>query len=547
MNHLKIPTLAILSMTALMVPSSAQTAGMAQQVPPELAQGKFSNVAVGISLAESNQADQWLIRSPGVNGGVPVAWSTGTFGLATPNHPDFSVGALTAQWPSPPTPPKFGGISTGGEVMPVVSATGKMVMTTGNWYMLSISVGRQAQGIAGSLLRSRTFNSAGPRSPAGDILSYYAVGSTGINPALVDTVRLEYSREQLQLQQPSPATSVMREVANHDFGLGVISIDPDNRAGSMFPVRDRFYFTLTKEWVNQVGSSYSLASQTVNASTIYEMTWNGSQWSAPTVAFSHAMLFPNRAIGSVEIDALSVDRGGAGVSSPPDRTVFSLTPASDDSVLGTYDQILVYQRGNTSIPQCNTTALLAADSPTVATPVREKFGLIARTNFTGTGEPDNVTSTCGGDPKEPYQVGSVVGVATGDTPCGSGRLGLSVLRTAVPPGGVADDNDNPYGTGPVHTLHLQVSGLDFAPYTWGFIVFYIEGPPGTTTAPVQWGAPYWIDPSASQRNTLDVAVAMPSALLNVPLRLSARCVGVNITAPQVGVDLRSSWVISILL
>jgi len=511
---------------------------------PQEAQGKFSNFPVGILLTDPSptQADQWLIRSPGVSSGVPVVWTVSSFGAATPDHPDYSFSALTDHWApgSPVPPPEFGGISSGGEVMPAVDDEGEMIMTIGNWYMLSITVKSQADGLDGSLLRTRTANS---RNPAGDILSYYAIGSTGINPALVDTVRLEYSREQLRLQAPLPVATGDREIANHDFGVGVISIDPEERAGSMFPVRDCLYFTLTQAWVLLAGSTFELDNLPANASTIYVMTWDGSEWSDPAIAFSHSLLFPERDVGTVEIDALSVDRG-SGTALSPDRTVFSLTRESDLPESGsvpesTFDQILVYQRGNSVNPTCPTTALIAADSISVSA----KFGLKPRADFTPLGEPDDVGSTCGGDPKEPYQVGPIAGVATGQAPYGASDLGLSLIRTRLPFQGWVDGTTVPPNSGIVETLHMQVTGLEYQPHTWGFIVFYIDGPNG----PEQWGSPYLIDAAASARNALEVPVSLPTSVLNVPLRIRAKCIGVDAAAPQTLVDLGESWVITIVL
>jgi len=54
------------------------------------------------------------------------------------------------------------------------------------------------------------------RDPSGDILSYYASGSQGIHAALVDTVRLESSREQLKLDAVLPAPSAPSSIQNFD-------------------------------------------------------------------------------------------------------------------------------------------------------------------------------------------------------------------------------------------------------------------------------------------------------------------------------------------
>lgn len=527
--------------------ATAFAQGMAQQVFPEEGQGKFSNYPVGLGMYDPTQSEKSLIRAPSVVGGVPVPWSSAIFGAATTNHPDYSLTALTAHWWSGSSVPEFGGISTGGEVMPAVNTDGRMIMTTGNWYMLSITVGRNAKGEDYSLLKSRTVvpgsSPAVARNPAGDILSYYAKGSTGINDDLEDTVRLEYSREQLQLQDPLPTATGPRELTNHDFGVGVISVDPGNRSETIFPVRNAFYFTLSLAWVTGPGSALQLDSEYVNASTIYGMIWNGTTWDDPFIAFTHAELFPGYDLHEVEIDALSVDKGSGTVGSP-DRAVFSLTPDSDDVTDGTFDQILVFQRDGSAGGLCDTTALLIADSTTPGTRVSERFGLKPRTSFVpGLGEPDNVRSTCGGDPKEPYEVGPVCGIATGANPTGDGDMGLSVVRTCVPVYFPENDEELPPAGPPamVETLNFEVTGFDFDGFDLGFIRLYIEGANG----PEQLGAAYWIDPASEALNALDIAIPMENYVIGLPVKLRARCVGFNFSDPNNPVELLESWVITI--
>ncbi|MBL8861745.1 MAG: hypothetical protein JNK02_07000 [Planctomycetes bacterium] len=536
-------TMILLITTGLAVPCRAQlTPGMAQQIFPYTAQGLFSNLPVGLTVDEPGEGSWWWVRAPGTNSGVPVEWSSAHFGTATLTHPDFSLEALTAHWRPSGLTPSFGGVSTGGEVMPRVDSGGQMIMTPSNWYMLAVSVDPLAQGVPGSLLRSRT---TGGRNPAGDLLSYYAVGSTGIHPAFVDTARLEYSREQLALQQAGPATATPREIANHDFGLGVISIDPQNRAGNMFPVRNCFYFTLTQAWVldaTQAFPAFQLGGFPPSWSTIYVMTWSDTPslgWSEPQIAFSHAELFPGCPLGTVEIDALSVDKG-QGSPLYPDRAVFSLTPASDWG--GAFDQILVHQRAPTA---CATTALMTDGAFETSTKVSTKLGLRPRP-AEGIGEPDDVRSTCGGDPIEGFTIGPVMGLATPEHRQGDGELGLTAVRrsTAVQgaPDGTATSMD---------TLHIQVTGLDHAPHMLGFVVLYLEGPPvpvgGIPAAPQQLGEPIWIDPASSARNALDISVSVPAKAGATASRFSARCFGLDFTSAWTITPLRESWVLSIRL
>lgn len=531
----------LLVVAGLAVPARAQvTPSMAPQIDPQIAQGLFSNLAVGMTVIDANENVSWWIRAPGVNGGVPVEWNSAGFGAAAAGHPDFSFQALTQHWTPAGPPPEFGGISTGGEIMPTVNASGRMTMTVDNWYMLSVAVDSHATGLPGSLLANRAANN---RNPAGDILAYYAIGSTGIHPAFPETVRLEDSREQLALQAGAPATAAVREIRNHDFGLGVVSADPRGRAGTMFPVRNCFYFTLTQAWVDETTLAhpgFQIDATTPNASTVYVMTWSDTsqlQWSAPRIAFDHATLFPNRAIGEVEIDALSVDKGGQ-TPAMAARVVFSLTPDSDGAA--PYDQILVYQR----FPwECSTTPLMTDPAHGATARVSDKLGLRPRP-ATGTGEPDNVGSTCGGDPREPFVVGPIMGIATSQNRQGGGTLGLTMVRESA----IDDDLDS---TEPMQdVLHVQVTGLGHEPHALGFVGLFLEGPAVppwvTPAAPVLIGDPIWIDTASEARNSLDVAFPIPADNGTTPMRVSAQLFGVDFTPSITVVPLRESWVLAIL-
>ncbi|MEQ1730676.1 MAG: hypothetical protein ABL982_20090, partial [Vicinamibacterales bacterium] len=424
-------------------------------------------------------------------------------------------------------------------------------MTAGNWFMLAISVDGTSKGVAGSLLRQRTVN--GTISAAGDILSYYAIGSSGINTALVNTVRLESSMAQLKTQQVPPATNAIREIANHDIGMGVSAEDELNQAGNQFPARDSFYFTLTKSWASLASSANLLLdSQAPNASTVYGMTWSMTptpQWSAPFIVFSHATLFPNLAPNTIEIDALSVDRGSPpsmSAANAPKRVVFSLTRASNTYATSpntTFNQILVYQ----SSPITVTTRPLMTDPLyPVSRPQSQKFttkiGL--RENVDGEGQPDDVTSTCGGDPKEGHAIGAVFALATDQIDAGAGTLGISALRTT--PITTLDEE----GQELTDTLHIQVTGMNHSPHLLGYIQFFIEPPvfvpgQGAPVPPQLWGPEFWIDAAAAQRNTIDVQVPLPCIIGNEVFRFSATCYGVIFTPAPVAVPLRYSWVLSI--
>ncbi len=543
MYHCKRSAAIPFALALLALPGAARPL-QGTPVNPVLAQGVFSNFAVGMTVGGTGAPGDLVIRAPGVNGGIPIQWSAGTFTSASATHPNYSYGALTtwAQGSSNPLP-SFGGISTGGEVMPIVRWNGELDMAPMNWFMLSIGVAPNARGVAGSVLSMQTQN--GTRNPAGDILSYYFIGSQGVNQALVDHSFLESSREQLKLND-IPTSAADRVIRNFDWGMGVLSSDPGARAGSMFPVKNCFYFTLTQAYVNSI-PGLLLDGLPPSSSTVYAMTWTGAPlaWTAPKRAFTSLELFGAGKDGVVEIDALSVDKG-SGSWELPSRAIVSLTLASNPSPGAAYDQLLVYQRGTTTLAQPLQTD---HEHENPAQTFSQKIGL--RLVADPTGGPDEVTGTCGGDPKEPYIIGPVVAIATDQPRTGAGTLGLSAMRTCP-----HDPNGNPdgdYETPTDDTLHIQVSGMnhsdDDSDYDLGFIQLFIEQRVytghGIPAAPTPWGEALWIDTTTEGRNTLDVSIPVPCTLLNETFRFSAKIYRVLFTPAPVAYQLRESCVLSI--
>ena len=525
MKLLTLRTSYLLATVSLALPASAQSLP-GTPVQPELAQGLFSNLAVGMTLKDG-QDSALRVRAPGANNGIPVEWSDATFGSATADHPDFSFQALT-RWAPVGMTPEFGGISTGGDIMPPVDSQGRMQMAPGLWCMVSVVLDSQAIGTSGSLLKSRVQRG---KNPATEIMSYYVEGSTGIHPRLVDTVRIEYTDVQLNLQlaQPQPAGS--REIVNHDFAMGVHSSNSTGQSDPMFPIWDRFYFTLTKPYAERLAaSSINLGGQAPSASNVYLILWDASQleWTAPTIAFQHNELFPAHAVGTVEIDALSVFVHHSGQS----RVVISLTPESDVWPNSVFDQLLVYQR-NASSTMCPTTALKTPAGMTIT----QKKGLRPRTgpgSTPTTGAPDNVNSACIGDPYELIARSRRMGTATDELRQGDGQLGFTAVRHS-PPNSAMDE------------LHVQVTGLDIEDMSQGVVWLHQEGPVGSSSAPVPFGAPILIDAASMSRNAVDLMYSVPRTIGPTPLRFSAQLWGADLSGTPSYKLLRESWVLSVHL
>lgn len=534
----RIRHLASRSVSAALALLCAATSLQAQAtiVWPTQAQGMFSNWPLGLSLGSSG-TEELHIRALGTASGVPVAWTSSSFSAAGPNHPDYSTSALTNHWnpSSLPTAPRFGGISTGGDQMPSVSDTGVLNLEAENWYSISFTVAPDARGKQGSLLESRA---AGALDPSGDIFTYYTIGSTAIHPEFPDTIRLEASRAQLQLRGAAPGPVENRAIRNLDYGIGVISVDPEARAVDIFPVTESFYFSLTKAWVTEAmqlnPSGYLIAGQVPSEATVYSMQWVNGSWTEPAIAFTHQELFGVGCTSPhcVEIDALTVDQGSV-IAGWPHRVVFSLTPASDEAPGGPFDQLLVYQRGMNPVP-CPTTSL-KVQTPGGNKRVTDHVGLGDHDDYPSDG-PDDITSTCGIDPDESSQEGPVVGIATEDEHKGDGKLGLSAFRSDTPSDPTNED-----------VVHLQVTGLDFPGYELGFIQLYLEGPvPEKGSEPASGtpsGPPIWIDPASAANNALDLVLPTSHAVGGTHFRVSARLIGVNLS-PFDAHELRESWVIT---
>lgn len=547
MNH-SIRSAAIpIGLALLAVPGSAQPwqLPLAPVYPPE-AQGMFSGFSVGMTVGGVGTPDPLVIRAPGVYGEIPTTWTAGTFTPASALHPDYSIDALTTWAPAPNSNPtlgpivpevSFGGISTGGEVMPFVQTNGELTMTTGNWFMLSVAVAPSATGVGSSVLDYQRAMANPPRNPAGDIFSYYAVGSQGINTALVDHAFLESSREQLKIDYlTTPAAT--HEILNLDYGMGVISTDPTGKTGNMFRVRDCFYFTLTLAYVNQM-PSVLIGNQPINAWSVYGMHWNGSTWDAPQTVFSSSQLFQMENPG-VEIDALSVFRGPSNTWNQPLRVILSLTLASNAATAagGPFDQILVWQSGWNQGVQTLKTAPLYANG--TSRTFSERLGL--RTT-SAEGGPDEVTATCGGDPPDLHVEDAVVALATDEPKTGPGTLGCSAIRTCPhDSNGSADDDSDVTDD----TLHIQVTGLEHSTWQYVLVQLFDEGPVGTGT-PQAFGPLYLVDATSLALNAYRIDLAVPCNLIPLKWRFSATLYGLNFAPGPVCMPLGESCVLTIKL
>lgn len=523
--------------------AGASHAQLATQIPYGTAQGYVTGWAMGITAVDtlsSSQTGAIRIRAPAVKDGKPTAWTATDFGAATGAHPDYSLAALAANWgltfPVTSLPVNlFGGISTGGDVTPKVDAGGTLQPHPRLWFALNFTLSPGATGTNGSLINSR-YDALPGHDVSGDVYSYYPfIGST-LPSVYADTVRVEHTQVQLGFDSSSA------RVTNIDYGIGMISIDPNANLGTLMPVRNCFYFTLTKQALTSVPAGHSwpvwVAGHTVNPSTIYRMEWNGTSWAAPVIAFDHSVLFPEVGAGlnlhDPEIDAISVYQ--TDVAPGHDRVVFSLTLNSNVPGQTMYDQLLVFQRatGNSSTPStyapdCPTTALMVLP-PAAATPVpvTEHVGL-------NRVSPDNILSTCGFDPTrgEPtLPMNAVVGIAVDDSAPGN-QLGLSGIRTRLP------DPSSP--TNVIDTMHYQVTGLDTQGMDSGAVALFLLT--GTSLALIRTEV---VDPRDLLRNSwctsMTPAIANPG---DPSVKLVAMFLPFDSATLALGTP-RTSWILEIV-
>jgi hypothetical protein len=515
---------------ALLVPSAAAQL-TSSQVLPTLAQGQMHGWAVGIQIQDATQASvprELRVWGGGTTMPAPQPWTAVTFGAVNGDHPDFSEAALGV-WATSrnSAPPAYNAMSTGGDICPPVDPNGVLQMA-GAWYALSFTVAANAKGKNGSLVRAQSTG----RNHAADVFTYYAEGGVGFHPVLNDSVRLEYSRAQLGLD-PSPSPSIaLAEINALDWGMGAISVDPSRLGGRFFPIRNRFYFTLSAAWITLYGGLFQGGTSplpfVLNPGAVYCLTWqadssapSGFSWSDPVEVFSKATLFPG-AEGTIEIDGLSVFEGLVQNSGTPwpQRIVLSLTPASDDSHPGSgaYSQVLVHQP---FLPYM-TNGVQALKSAT-GTLMTQEMGLEPRTE---TGEPNDVTGTCGVDPNELMLACGVAARSIYPAAVvreGTGNLGLSGYRTLLP-----DDMGNMR-----HRLFLTTTGTSFGTYPYGMVKYFLEFSTGSIELSAHLIVP----------GQLTCTYELPGDLPGVAGDVNVRAVlyGLQFTPGVSAVALRDSW------
>ena len=473
---MKTTVLFVLGALLLTRPAMAQLAPI---VLPQNGQGMLTGISLGMQLEDST-GSRLRFRTPGTTTGSNQPWSPTIFGAPSPQHPDYSDQALFALWTpfisgaSTPPPwsavnpehnPVFGDMSTGGDITPPVDASGTLQLGTSSntaWYSLSFTVKAGTLGVPGSVFRQVA-------EPAGHVFSYTVPLSTTIRPDLVDTLRFEYTRNQLGL------AATTTEITALDWGMGIISSGASGSPGVLQPIRTELYFTIDRTWWVTYGSTPGATGRTkrtvqvpgaapfdLDPSVVYRMEWTNGAWSVPVIAFDQVDLYgQSLTIGAdfgPAIDALSVDEPDPSANNW--RVVFSLDSSSDLLGAAPPSEILVSQQGTGTAPTVTAARLSVRKAPGGAgNPVDGLIGI----------GPDEVTGLCGRDPKEGALIDRAVGtpVATVKDLDGSkSPLGLSLQRFDVPVSG------KPGMTAPA--VLFETHGINVPTNRTGVLVFEIE-------------------------------------------------------------------------
>ena len=329
-------------------------------------------------------------------------------------QPAFKVtGTLIAQHPNFGTVFDFPGypgveidaFSSGNDYIGATSNGAPNLNMPARWQAVSVAVDKNATGLPNGIL-------SGPSlaDPRGAIISYYMEEAHHFPETLEDSVYVEQlARHVWGSALPSDPSYV-----DYDFGLACLALAADPNGGGS-PVTfvfqhglERVFFSVTSEWAAVNQGFVQNPPEPINGATIFERTWNGTSWNAPTVWKESTTLGSNSA---EDVDALMVDAN----ANPPKVVYSTVDPTPEQTELRLYDGANGQEQGR---------AYLASGT---LTPVVERLTL---------GPDDKTTGGCIVDPgSDPGQIDEgLVGMPRSPRNALTGA-GLSMVRTVDPVAG----------------------------------------------------------------------------------------------------------------
>lgn len=193
------------------------------------------------------------------------------------------------------------------------------------WLEILVSFTNSSAGLPGSHLAYRNSLSNGRSTPGADILGFFLPESTGVPSQLVDRPLIEQMAEDHGFLGDE-------DIDAFDLGIGVITFAQQQQRVTLFPNGSSFYFSLHPSCIQAVNqraaslaTTFTTDGESADACSIYETTWLGSGWSAPSVLWSAADLGLSPESGD-NVDALEVDVDLANL-------VFSTQPVAGRSQL----------------------------------------------------------------------------------------------------------------------------------------------------------------------------------------------------------------------
>ena len=324
-NHLSHAFILLTSTGALTSAAPRQT-----NVAPSVAQGAFTAFPAAMQFHGFGTSNAIHLKPVGIqslgnqpqpitNSGIGPDWSQATFLGSI----EFEVDAM----------------STGNGFFPPPNASHEIVVSPpspgeDSWAAFTISVKNGAEGTPGSYFEWMTNQGSNGRPAGSELVSYYLPGSVGLAPHLPGATIVEMKRQDMGM-----ALMGQKDLSAFDYALPFLR-EGEQIAGPVNNnnlIDDRFYFSLSEDWIDQGNNASKLFYSTENyvagiapigdpaapphEGDIYYRQWVNSGWSTPVQVVSYSDL---NLTAAGDVDAVEAHANGLTV-------IFSTTRGSFDS------------------------------------------------------------------------------------------------------------------------------------------------------------------------------------------------------------------------